>query len=278
MSRSTPGPAPSPSLPTKWKPEVSLLTINLPLAVEEFWAARRRGEYFPSGYADRLSLDEAYHIQLALIDRRCAEGERQIGWKVGLTSKPIQQQFGFHEPCFGCILESRPSGHIFTAAELIKPGFETEICVRLGHPLTGEVSLEEAGAAIAAVHPAFEITETRGDPGQIALMLADNAQQRSIILGDPVALSPTVRLDEVEACVELNDAIVATGVGAAVLDHPLNSVAWLARKLGEYGRSLRAGELVMTGSLVRQFPLAPGDCARADFSGIGAVEVRIAER
>ncbi|MBV8088145.1 MAG: fumarylacetoacetate hydrolase family protein, partial [Alphaproteobacteria bacterium] len=196
----------------------------------------------------------------------------------GLTSKPIQQQFGFHEPCFGCILESRPSGHIFTAAELIKPGFETEICVRLGHPLTGEVSLEEAGAAIAAVHPAFEITETRGDPGQIALMLADNAQQRSIILGDPVALSPTVRLDEVEACVELNDAIVATGVGAAVLDHPLNSVAWLARKLGEYGRSLRAGELVMTGSLVRQFPLAPGDCARADFSGIGAVEVRIAQR
>jgi 2-keto-4-pentenoate hydratase len=80
----------------------------------------------------------------------------------------------------------------------------------------------------------------------------------------------------VEARVELNGAVVATGVGAAVLDHPLNSVAWLARKLGEYGRSLRAGELVMTGSLVRQFPLAPGDRARADFSGIGAVEVRIA--
>ena len=92
-----------------------------------------------------------------------------------------------------------------------------------------------------------------------------------------MALSPTLRLDEVEALVELNGAVVATGVGAAVLDHPLNSVAWLARKLGEYGRSLRAGELVMTGSLVRQFPLAPGDRARADFPGMGAVEVRIAQ-
>jgi 2-keto-4-pentenoate hydratase len=107
-------------------------------------------------------------------------------------------------------------------------------------------------------------------------MLADNAQQRSVILGAPVALAPELRLDQVEARVELNGSVVATGLGAAVLEHPLNSVAWLARKLGEYGRSLRAGELVMTGSLVRQFPLAPGDRAWASFSGIGTVEVRIA--
>jgi 2-keto-4-pentenoate hydratase len=252
------------------------MTIDLKRAIEEFWAARARGEYFPAGYFDRLSLDEAYRIQLTLIDRRCAAGERQIGWKVGLTSKAIQQQFGFHEPAFGCILETRPSSHVFAAGELISPGFETEICVRLGHPLVGEVSPEQVRAAVAVVHPSFEITETRGDPGQIALMLADNAQQRSVILGAPVALTPALRLDQVEARVELNGSVVATGMGAAVLDHPLNSVAWLARKLGEYGRSLRAGEVVMTGSLVRQFPLAPGDRAWASFSGLGTVEVRVA--
>jgi len=251
------------------------MTIDLQRVVDEFWAARGRGEHFPDGYFDRLSLDEAYRIQLALIDRRCAAGERQIGWKVGLTSKAIQEQFGFHEPAFGCILETRPSGHVFAAGELIRPGFETELCVRLGRPLAGEVSLEEVRAAVAVVHPSFEITETRGDPGQIALMLADNAQQRSVILGEPIELTPALRLDQVEARVELNGNIVATGVGAAVLDHPLNSVAWLARKLGEYGRSLRAGEVVMTGSLVRQFPLAPGDRAWASFSGVGMVEVRV---
>jgi len=138
------------------------------------------------------------------------------------------------------------------------------------------VSPEEVQAAVAVVYPSFEIIETRGDPGQIALMLADNAQQRSVILGDPVAFTPALRLDQVEARVELNGTLVATGAGAAVLDNPLNSVAWLACKLGEYGRSLQAGEVVMTGSLVRQFPLASGDHARASFSGIGAVEVRVA--
>jgi 2-keto-4-pentenoate hydratase len=252
------------------------MTIDLPRAVEEFWTARGRGEYFPAGYFDRLSLDEAYRIQLALVDRRCAQGERQIGWKVGLTSKAIQEQFGFHEPCFGCILETQPSGHRFAAGELIRPGFETELCMRLGKPLAGEVSLQEVSAAVAAVYPAFEITETRGDPGQIALMLADNAQQRSVILGEPIELTPALRLDEVEARVELNGNVVATGIGAAVLDDPLNSVVWLARKLGEYGRSLRAGEVVMTGSLVRQFPLAAGDRAWANFSGIGTVEAGVA--
>jgi 2-keto-4-pentenoate hydratase len=252
------------------------MTIDLQRAIEDFWTARSRGEYLPAGYFDRLSLDEAYHIQLALIERRCAAGERQIGWKVGLTSKAIQQQFGFHEPCFGCILETRPNGHVFTAGELMKPGFETELCMRLGRSLAGEVSLEEARAAVAVVYPSFEIIETRGDPAQIELMLADNAQQRSVILGEPVALTPTLRLDQVEARVELNGAVVATGLGGAVLDHPLNSIAWLAQKLREYGRSLQAGELVMTGSLVRQFPLARGDRAGASFSGIGTVEVGIA--
>jgi 2-keto-4-pentenoate hydratase len=79
-------------------------------AIDSFWAARARGVYFPTEWFDRLTLDEAYRIQLGLIARRCATGERQIGWKVGLTAKPIQEQFGFHEPVFGCILESRQSG------------------------------------------------------------------------------------------------------------------------------------------------------------------------
>ncbi len=69
--------------------------------------------------------------------RRLAAGERQIGWKVGLTSKAIQQQFNVHEPVFGCILESRPSGHVFAPADLISPGFENELCLRLGKDLSG---------------------------------------------------------------------------------------------------------------------------------------------
>jgi 2-keto-4-pentenoate hydratase len=254
------------------------MSIDLATAVEDFWTARARGEFFPLAYVDRLDLDEAYRIQLALIDRRVAAGERQIGWKVGLTAKAIQQQFGFHEPVFACVLETQPSGHVFGATELINPGFETELCMRLGRGLEGSVGLEQVRAAVDVIYPAFEIIETRGDiVKQIALAMADNGQQRSVVIGAPMQLAPATALDRVEARVQLNGNEVAAGLGSAVLGNPLNSIQWLAEKLAQHGRALRPDDIVMTGSFVRQFPLQAGDIAVAEFSGIGRVEVRIAK-
>ena len=245
-------------------------------AIDSFWAARQRGEYFPTEWFDRLTLDEAYRIQLGLIARRCAAGERHIGWKVGLTAKPIQEQFGFHEPVFGCILQSFPSGNELPA-NLIKPGFETELCMRFARPLQGEVTPRQVLDALEGIHPSFEIIETRGDLSRhIALALADNAQQHSVILGSPMRPDPSMHLDQVIARVTLNGKEIVAGTGDAVLGNPLNSVVWLARKLTEFGRGIRPGDIVMTGSFVRQFPLAPGDHAEADFSGIGRVAVQVA--
>jgi 2-keto-4-pentenoate hydratase len=238
--------------------------------IDVFWQERQRGVYFPPDYFGKLSIDQAYAIQLGLIARRCAAGEKQIGWKVGLTAPAIQQQFGFHEPVFGCVLESQPSGHRFAPGSLIAPGFENELCMRLGVDLSGTVTLEQARAAIDVVYPSLEIIETRGPfTEQIALALADNAQQKTVILGEPVKLPPD--LAAIEAKVSINDAPVATGTGDAVLGNPLNSVVWLAGKLGAYGRGLKAGEIVMTGSFTRQFPINPGDRIETVFSGIGAV-------
>jgi 2-keto-4-pentenoate hydratase len=240
-------------------------------AIDEFWNARARGEYFPAQWFDRLTLDEAYRIQLGVMARRIAAGERQIGWKVGLTAVPIQQQFGFHEPVFGCILESRPSGHVFRRDELIRPGFEPELCLRVGQALSGEVDVPTVRRAIDAVYPALEIIETRGDfVAQIAVAMADNAQQKTVVLGEPVALGD-LALDAVAATVRINGATVANGRGDAVLGNPLNSVAWLARKLKEFGRGIEAGEIIMSGSFTRQFPIAPGDRVEVGFVGVGDV-------
>jgi 2-keto-4-pentenoate hydratase len=244
-------------------------------AIESFWQARARGEHFPAEWFDRLTLDQAYRIQLGTIARRCAGGERQIGWKVGLTAKAIQEQFGFHEPVFGCILEQERSGHVFPADTLIKPGFENELCMRIGRDLSGEIDIATARAAVEAVAPSLEIIETRGDLArQIAVALADNAQQKTIITGEFRPLPEA--LETMQATVRVNNEVVATGTGDAVLGNPLNSVIWLARKLAEYGRAIRAGEIIMTGSFTRQFPLNPGDQVRTEFSGLGAVEVRMA--
>jgi 2-keto-4-pentenoate hydratase len=238
--------------------------------IEAFWQARQQGVYFPPAYYGKLSVDEAYAIQLGLIERRCAAGERQLGWKVGLTAPAIQQQFGFHEPVFGCVLDSKPSGHVFASGELIAPGFENELCMRLRVDLSGPVSLEGARAAIDVVYPALEIIETRGPfTEQIALALADNAQQKTVILGVPSVLPADLRA--IEARVSINGEQVATGKGDAVLGNPLNSIVWLAGKLGAYGRALKAGEIVMTGSFTRQFPIVVGDTIETVFSGLGAV-------
>jgi 2-keto-4-pentenoate hydratase len=242
-------------------------------AIDSFWAARQLGVHFPTEWFGRLTLEEAYRIQLGLIDRRCAAGERQIGWKVGLTARPIQQQFGFHEPVFGCILESRASGHVFRPGDLVKPGFEPELCLRVARPLAGDVSVAEVQSAIDAVYPSLEIIETRGDlSAQIAVAMADNAQQKTIILGKPVQLGD-LALDSVTATIQINGKTVATGRGDAVLGNPLHSVVWLARKLPEFGRGIRAGDLIMSGSFTRQFPIEPGDRVHADFAAIGDVQV-----
>jgi 2-keto-4-pentenoate hydratase len=245
--------------------------------IEAFWQARQQGIYFPPAWFGKLTLEEAYAVQLGLIERRCAAGERQIGWKVGLTAPAIQQQFGFHEPVFGCILDSKPSGHRFAPADLIAPGFENELCMRLGVDLSGKITLQDAAAAIDVVYPSLEIIETRGPfTEQIALALADNAQQKTIILGPPAALPADPAT--IEARVSINGQLVATGTGDAVLGNPLNSIVWLAGKLGAYGRGLKAGDLVMTGSFTRQFPIAPGDEIETIFSNLGSVGTAMSEK
>ena len=90
-----------------------------------------------------------------------------------------------------------------------------------------------------------------------------------MILGTPVPLPAD--LATIEAHVAINGQHVTTGTGDAVLGNPLHSIVWLASKLGAFGRGLKAGEIVMTGSFTRQFPIAPGDRIETVFSGIGAV-------
>src|SRR5215472_5252677 len=94
-------------------------------AVPEFEMAQARGEYFPRAWFDRLSLDDASRILLALVGRRRDAKARRVGWKVGLTAAAIQQQFGVHEPVFGCLLAEGlvQSGHLFRRDALIEPGF-----------------------------------------------------------------------------------------------------------------------------------------------------------
>jgi 2-keto-4-pentenoate hydratase len=206
-------------------------------------------------------------------------GARRVGWKVGLTSRAIQQQFQVHEPVFGCLLEAGrlDTGHVFQRGALIEPGFENELCIVMGGDLKPGATAADVASAIASVHPAFEIIETRGDlTRQIALALADNAQQKAFVLGPAVARAALPELDKVTVSVRINGSEVAAADGSAVLGHPYNSVAWLAGKLAQFGEAVRAGDYIMSGSFTRQFPLHQGDRIEAAFAGVGAVTASVA--
>jgi len=246
-------------------------------AVSQFEAARARGEYFPEAWADRLEFDDAYRVLLALVGRRRDADSRRIGWKIGLTAKAIQEQFGVHEPVFACLLGDGliESGHAFRFDDLIKPGFENELCIVLGRDLRADATPADVAAAIATVHPAFEIIETRGDlTRHLALAIADNGQQKAFVLGKPVGAAALPDLSTVGVRVRINDAEVATARGEAVLGHPYNAVAWLAVKLAQFGETVRAGDYIMSGSFTRQFPIGRGDRFDATFEGIGSVSAQ----
>ena len=225
----------------------------------------------PGGTVD---LDQAYRAQLEMLDRCERAGERQTGWKVGLTARAMQAQQGVYEPVFGFLLASghRPSGAMFEFASLIRPGFENELCLTLGAPLVGPgVTLERARAAVSHVAPALEIIEKRGEFGaDLARSLADNAQQKAFVPGAAVPLG-ALDLAEVSLEFALNGVAQERARGAEVMGTPIASIAWLANKLAGFGRRLEAGTRVMSGSFTRQYDITRGDVVEARFEPIGSV-------
>jgi len=249
--------------------------LELEAATASIWESMQRGIHHPGEWAHRLSMDDGYRIQLGVLRRLVARGERHAGWKVGLTAAAMRTQMKVHEPCFGFLLGSgnEPSGHVFTYGELIRPGFENELCLTIGAPLRGPgVGFEQARAAISAVAPALEIIETRGDfAADLPLTMADNAQQKAFVTGTALPLG-NHDLAQATVSVYLDDALLNQASGAEVMGNPINSIVWLANKLAEFGWSLEPGQRVISGSFTRQYLLSKPSRVRAVFEPFGTVE------
>jgi len=253
-------------------------TTETDIIADALWAAMQDGRHMPAEWAGKFSLQQGYAVQLALLRRRTAHGERQSGWKVGLTAPAMRQQQGVHEPCFGYLLESaaHPSGQSYRYDELIKPGFENELCLTLGKTLRGPgITLDEVVQAVSHAAPALEIVEVRGPfSGNLPLAMADNAQQKAYVTGAAVPLVAGNRdLARTTVTVEVNGRTEEVAPGSAVMDGGgLLSVVWLANKLAEFGLPLQAGMQVMSGSFTRQYAAAPGTSVTSTFAPFGVVK------
>jgi 2-keto-4-pentenoate hydratase len=224
-----------------------------------------------------MTAAEAYAVQRRLVELLQADGEGGVvGYKLGLTSRPMQEQLGIDQPDYGPVLAGgvHPDGVEVDLDRLLQPKVEAEIAIVLGGPLSGPhcTALDVRRAAAGAV-AAVEIIDSRIADWRIKLAdtIADLASSSSIALSS--RLVPLDRLDPrlVGVVLTRNGEPVATGAGAAALGDPLFAVAWLANTLHPLGVTLEAGQVVMTGALHASVPLASGDVFRAEFDWLGPV-------
>jgi 2-oxo-3-hexenedioate decarboxylase/2-keto-4-pentenoate hydratase len=223
-------------------------------------------------------LPEAYRVQDAYVAATIGD-DAPAGYKIGLTSKRMQQMCGIDQPICGTIFSRRVfrSGARLSMASYGRLGLEFEICVRLGRDLVAgsePFTPEQVGDAIDAVAAAIELVDDRHadySALDINTLVADNSWNAGVVLGE--FAPPPARLDLLEGIAYQDGAELARGRGADALGHPFVPLAWLANHLAANGRGLRKGDIVMTGSIVTtRFPAGPFTY-RFDVAGLGSVHV-----
>jgi 2-keto-4-pentenoate hydratase len=234
---------------------------------DELWEADRTAKPI-APLTDRhsdLAIEDAYAIQTINIDRRIAAGQRVIGRKVGLTSRPMQELLGVDEPDFGVLTDEMivEDGDLIPLSRLVQPRVEAELAFVMAR-------------AIAGALPAVEVVDSRVADWKIKLVdtVADNASSGLLVVGGRMRPVTELDLRLLGVVVSRAGEVIDTGAGAAALGNPARCVAWLANKLGSFGAGLKAGDIVLPGAVHKMVPVQPGDVFRAEFAHLGPVTVR----
>jgi 2-oxo-hept-3-ene-1,7-dioate hydratase len=231
-----------------------------------------------------MTLDEAYAVQSQLVAMKLAQGRKRIGWKIGLTSRAMQEQLKIDTPDSGVLLDDMlfADGAEIPKNHFIQPRVEAEIAFLMARDLSGSaVARADVLAATAHVAPALEILDTRilrADPATgkariITDTVSDNAANAGIVLGPMRQRIETVDLRWIGAIVKRNGIVEETGLGAGVLDDPVTGIVWLVQRLARYGQGLKAGDIVLSGSFIRAIEAPPGSRFEADFGAFGSVSL-----
>jgi 2-oxopent-4-enoate/cis-2-oxohex-4-enoate hydratase len=230
-----------------------------------------------------ITIDDAYRIQLRFIERRVDSGERIVGKKIGVTSKPVQDYLGVFQPDFGQLTSAMvyQEGDTVDLDGLIQPKAEAELAFVLKEDLQGPgLTAMDVIRATDYVAPCFEIVDSRIRDWKILIQdtIADNASCGVYVLGDCKADPRELDITLAGMVLEKNGELFSTGVGAAVQGSPANAVAWLANTLGELGIPFKAGEVILSGSQSNLVPIADGDELVCTVGGLGSCTVRFRGR
>jgi 2-keto-4-pentenoate hydratase len=254
------------------------------LAAAKFIASRRRSraqlDALPPDIAPTSEAD-GYRVQRALHDLMRPQLGAVVGYKIGCTSKVMQEYLEIPHPCGGGVFEKgvHDSGVKLAASDYVRVGVECEIAVKLARdllPAEAPFTAEWMGEAVEAYYSAIEIVDDRYQKWQTLgapTLVADDFFAAGCVLGLPVARSAAPDLLKVAGRALINGKEEGRGTGADVLGHPHNALAWLTNHLAAEGRGLHAGQIVLTGSLVKTVWLKAGDHVRMELDGLGEVAV-----
>jgi 2-keto-4-pentenoate hydratase len=257
---------------------------DAPAKARALYDARRTRVPIPPFTDDdpSLGMADGYAIQRELIELLLADGDRIVGHKVGLTSKPMQKMVGVDSPDYGPVLASTiyRDGDIIPAGRFIAPKIEAEIVFVIGERLEGPgVTVTQAHAAIAGAVAAMEIVDSRIADWRIKLAdtVADLASNGAMATSSRIVPITDIDTRLIGMTLTRNGELIDTGAGAAALGDPVAVVAWLANVLGGDGVALEPGHLIMTGALHAAVPMTPGDVFRAEFDRLGPITVRVGD-
>ena len=234
-----------------------------------------------------ITMDDAYSIQNAIFKQKLDQGRKVIGWKIGLTSRAMQSALNIDIPDSGILFDDMIFEHGSTVPKgrFIQPRIEAEIAFVMKEKIGGEnITREDVIAATDYVTPSIEILDTRilradpqtGTTRNIYDTISDNAANAGIVVGREQHPIDAHDLRWCGAMVFANGSIEETGLGAGVLNDPVESVVWLARRMAQYNQEIKEGQVILSGSFIRPIECPSGTEIHADFGPFGTVDINFA--
>ncbi len=225
-----------------------------------------------------LSLEEAYQIQNFNAQRAMKQGRKLIGYKVGLTSKVVQQKFGVDEPDFGHLFHDMLllNDTEVDLSQLIQPKIEGEVAFVMGKDLsTSGVTPTEVIRAVDYVTCSFEIVDSRIENWKIkgADTIADNGSSSRFVLSPKKTLLSDLDFSHVGMALSKNGVVEVTGSASAVMGNPIHAVAFVANELGRFGKTIHAGDVILSGSLSGMLEMKDSDFFSCEMWRLGTVNV-----
>ncbi|MFV0477711.1 MAG: 2-keto-4-pentenoate hydratase [Parahaliea sp.] len=232
-----------------------------------------------ASYPD-IEVTDAYYIQELVVNALIKSGRKVRGYKIGLTSKPMQELAGSSEPDYSAMLDDMfiPETSELARTDWLDPLVEIELAFVMKEPLTGPgINVADVIRATDFIVPAIEIVDFRvaRAPGMdVRDTIADLAAVGGIVLGGNPAKLTDFDVRDVQGSLLINGEVREQGSSAAVLGNPLTAVAWLANKLSDFGVTFQPGDVILSGSFLRALPVSAGDEIVARFdNGFGDISL-----